>query len=342
MDNQRNYYLECLERENGANQLPVAGEGGTAMKLQQLQTLVAVVDAGSIRAAAKQLNLSQAAVTKSMRLLEEEAGLPLLLRRSRGVDLTEAGQRLLARARLITRQVALARDDLRQSSGEDSGTIRIGVTPFLTLTVLGEAFRWFRQRYRHVEVQMIEGLMTRVLPRLRDGTLDIAVVAADVGELQSDEFDASRILQARQRIVAREGHPVLADPSARALTELEWVFTGPIAEGRQPRVDAMFALAGVAPPQRVVLSETLAAMALLRSSDVVSIFPEPLLGHPESRGIVAVENTQLRPCDIELLLLTRPDIPLTPAAAFFLHCLGEVSRPTPADPAPFASTTDQR
>ncbi|OOG49961.1 LysR substrate-binding domain-containing protein [Polaromonas sp. C04] len=312
------------------------------MKLQQLQALVAVVDTGGIRAAAKQLHLSQAAVTKSMRLLEEEAGVPLLLRRSRGVDFTEAGHRLLARAQLITRQVALAREDLRQAGGDDSGTVRIGVTPFLTLTVLGEAFRWFRQRYCNVEVQLIEGLMARVLPRLRDGTLDIAVVAADVGELQDDEFDSTRILQARQRIVAREGHPVLADPTARALTELEWVFTGPITDGRQPRVDAMFALAGVAPPRRVVQCETLAAMMLLRSSDVVSIFPEPLLGHPESRGIVAVENTQLRPCDIELLLLTRPDVPLTPAAAFFAHCLTEVSRPASPNRTPPAGTTDQR
>ena len=206
--------------------------------------------------------------------------------------------------------------------------MRVGVTPFLTLTVLGQAFSWFRQRYKNVEIQLIEGLMTRVLPRLREGTLDIAAVAADVGEIQGDEFNRQRILQAPQCIVVREGHPVLADPNARALCALEWVLTQPIAGGQQPRIDAMFALAGVAPPSRVVLCESLAAMTILRNSDAVSIFPEPLLGHPETRGIVAIENTPLRPCDIELLLLTRPDIPLTPAAEFFAHCLSAVSQPT--------------
>ena len=274
------------------------------------------------------LQVSQAAVTKSMRLLEQEAGMPLLVRKARGIAVTDAGTRLLARARVISRQVLLAREELRQSVGEDCGSVRVGVTPFLTLTVLGQAFSWFRQRYKNVEIQLIEGLMTRVLPRLREGTLDIAAVAADVGEIQGDEFNRQRILQAPQCIVVREGHPVLADPNARALCALEWVLTQPIAGGQQPRIDAMFALAGVAPPSRVVLCESLAAMTILRNSDAVSIFPEPLLGHPETRGIVAIENTPLRPCDIELLLLTRPDIPLTPAAEFFAHCLSAVSQPT--------------
>ena len=135
------------------------------MKLQQLQVLVAVVEQGGIRAAARALHLSQAAVTKSMRLLEEEAGVPLLLRRSRGVDLTEAGARLLARARVITRQVALARDDLRQAAGEDAGSVRLGVTPFVTLSGLGEAFRWFRQRYQDVQDG---GQRVVSLPLMRD------------------------------------------------------------------------------------------------------------------------------------------------------------------------------
>ena len=298
------------------------------MKLAQLEVFVVVVEQGGIRAAARHLALSQAAVTKAMRLLEQETGVPLLMRKSRGIAMTDAGQRLLARARVITRQVSLAREELRQSEGEDFGTVRVGVTPFLTLTVLGQAFSWFRQRYKNVQVQFIEGLMTRVLPHLREGTLDIAAVAADIGEIQDGEFNCERILRTRQRIVVREGHPVLGDPNARALCALEWVLTQPIANGRQPRIDAMFALAGVNAPQRVVVCESLSAMTILRNSDAVSIFPEPLLGHPETRGLVAIADAPLRPCDIELLLLTQPDMPLTPAAAYFAHCLSAVSQPS--------------
>lgn len=296
------------------------------MKLGQFEILVAVADIGSIRAAARALNLSQAAVTKSMRLLENEAGLPLLLRRSRGIALTAAGARLLERARVITRQAALAREELRQAGGEDFGTLRVGVTPFLTSTGLGPAFRWFRQRYRHVQLTVIEGLMTRVLPRLREGTLDIAAVAADVGEVQGDGFRVHRVFQAPQRVVVREGHPLLDHPTAQALAACEWVLTQPVGEGRQPRVEAMFNLAGVAPPTHVVVCEALSTMALLRSTDAVSIVPAPVLGHTDSAGVVAIPEGVFRPSDIELLILTRADVPLTPAAEYFAHCLETVSR----------------
>jgi len=293
------------------------------MKLQQLHVLVTVIDEGGIRAAARQLHLSQAAVTKSMRQLEEQAGVVLLRRGSRGVEVTEAGEKLLARARIVTRQVALARDELQQMAGEDAGQVRIGVTPYVTLTALGEAFHWFRQRYRNVAVELIEGLMVRVLPRLRDGTLDLAVVAPDVGELQGDEFHVQRLAHAHQAVVVREAHPVLKNPTPAALAAQEWVLPSP-STGRQNRISAMFAQAGVEPPTRVVVCETLAALTLLRNSDAVAVMPEPLRGHPESRGIVAVAQSGLTPADVELLLLARPDVPLTPAAEFFGYCLAQV------------------
>jgi len=117
------------------------------MKLHQLQALVGAVEHGSIRAAARAMHLTQAALTKSLRQLEDDAGVPLLVRGSRGVLLTEAGQRLHARAQLVTRQIALARDELRQTRGDEDGEVRAGLTPYLMLTVLGDTFHWFRKRY---------------------------------------------------------------------------------------------------------------------------------------------------------------------------------------------------
>jgi DNA-binding transcriptional LysR family regulator len=298
------------------------------MKLQQLHVLLAVVEEGGIRAAARRLHLSQAAITKAMRTLEEEAGQMLLLRKARGVALTTAGERLLPRARAIARQIALAQEELLQAAGEDRGSVRVGVTPFLTLTALGPAFNWFRQRFQHVQLQVSEGLMTRVLPRLRDGTIDLAAVAVDAGDMPDAEFRSERVLQAPQHVVVRAGHPVLRDPTPQALAALEWVSTHPIGTGHSPRTDAMFTLAGVAPPARVIQCDSLAALTLLRHSDAAAVMPRPLLEQPETRGIVPVERAALRPCDVELLLLTRADVPLTPAAAHFAHCLARVSLQT--------------
>lgn len=99
-----------------------------------------------------------------------------------------------------------------------------------------------------------------------------------------------------------------------------------MASGGLAHVQALFAQAGLPAPNRLVQCETLAAFSLLRHSDVVALMPEPLLGCPEARGIVAVEPCPLQPVELELLLLTRPDTPLTPAAEFFAHCLAQVCR----------------
>jgi len=293
------------------------------MKLHQLQALVGVVDHGSIRAAARAMHLTQAALTKSLRQLEEDAGVALLLRQSRGVVLTEAGQRLHARAQLVTRQIALAQDDLRQSRGHEEGQVRAGLTPYLMLMVLGETFRWFRKRYPRVELRLMEGLLTRVVPALRDGSLDFAIVATS-GEVSTQEFDVTHLQQHPQVLAVRSGHPLLQQtPDASALCALEWVLPGPLALGMDKATEAMFTRAGAQPPVQITRCDALAAMALVRQSDAVTIMPILLLGQPESHGLVALPQQALQVPPVQLLQLSRPEVPLTPAAAYFARCLND-------------------
>lgn len=295
------------------------------LRLHQLHALVGVVEHGGIRAASRQLHVSQAALTKSLRQLEDDAGVPLLVRSPRGVSLTEAGQRLHARANLVTRQLELAADELRQAAGDQEGHVRLALTPYITLKHLSQAFRWFRQRYPGVSIELVEGLVARTLPRLRDGSLDLAIVA-DTGELPVGEFESRHILTASQHIAVREGHPVLAHPTAQALADLEWILSGPRDGLKSNRLGAMFARAGATPPARILLCDTLAGLTLLRHSDVAGIVPGPLLEQPEGRGIVVVDVPDLQPGALRLVLLTRPDVPLTPSGAYFAQCLVDASK----------------
>lgn len=290
------------------------------MKLHQLQALVGAVDHGSIRAAARAMHLTQAALTKSLRQLEEDAGVALLVRRSRGVVLTATGQRLHARARLVIRQLELAQDELRHSLGDESGAVRAGLTPYLMLTVLGESFHWFRKRYPKVELRLMEGLVTRVLPALRDGSLDFAIVA-DSGEVITQEFDITRLIRAPQTLVVRSGHQALQHHTVQTLRALEWVLPGPMALEPDEGVIAMFAQAGAAPPTQISRCDAMAAMSLVRQSDAISVMPAPLLAQPEAHGLVALTSDDLQPAPIELVLLSPPDVPLTPAAAYLARCL---------------------
>lgn len=91
------------------------------MKQHQLVALVAVADHGGIHAAARALHLTQPAVTRALRDLETEVGTPLLQRQSRGVVLTAEGQVLLARARLIVRELQRAEEDMGSCAAAAAG-----------------------------------------------------------------------------------------------------------------------------------------------------------------------------------------------------------------------------
>jgi DNA-binding transcriptional LysR family regulator len=244
----------------------------------------------------------------------------LLIRKSRGIVLTDAGQRLHARAQLVMRQMALAHDELQQAQGDQEGTVRVALTPYLMLTVLGEAFLWFRKRYPRIQLRLIEGLVARVLPGLRDGTVDFALVA-DSGDVTPQEFQCTRLQKDQQKLVVRAGHPVLRQPTAAKLAALEWVMPGPFSQGLDEGLLAMFAQAGVAPPSQITRCDAMAAMALIRQTDALSVMPAPLLAQPEGHGLVELSLLSMRPPDIELVLLSPPDVPLTPAAAYFARCL---------------------
>lgn len=294
------------------------------MKLHQLHALVGAVEHGSIRAAARTLHLTQAALTKSLKQLEEEHGVALLIRKASGVQLTQAGQKLHARSQLVIRQLELAREELRQAQGQDEGLIRVGLTPYLMLTVLGDAFHWFRLRYPRVALSVAEGLVTRVVPALRDGSMDFAVVA-DSGDMSLTEFDRVAFLRESQKLVVRAGHPVLLKPTASRLRALEWVMPGPYGVSLDENLSKMFAQAKVQPPALVTHCDAMAAMALVRQSDAICIMPSPLLAQPEGHGLVELSLRTLRPPQIELVQISTAGVPLSPAASYLARCIRDAS-----------------
>ena len=94
---------------------------GPPMKISQLRNLTVVIEAGTVRQAAKHLNLSQSSVTKSIQQLEETLGVELLRRSSHGVMPTEAGRALVARAKVIDAELRHARNDIDAIRGANFG-----------------------------------------------------------------------------------------------------------------------------------------------------------------------------------------------------------------------------
>jgi DNA-binding transcriptional LysR family regulator len=124
-------------------------------RLAAMQTFIAVVDSGSISAAAARLGVGQPAVSKSLAALEAHLGVPLLLRSTRGSALTEAGRRFLSHARAVLDEAEAAEAAARDEAAALRGILRIAAPPAYANEVVIPALGAFRERHPAIMLDLI-------------------------------------------------------------------------------------------------------------------------------------------------------------------------------------------
>lgn len=150
------------------------------MNIQHLRTFVSVVDAGSFSQAARQLGLSQPAVSMQVQALESDIGVPLLDRRHRQVDLTEAGKTLLPHAREMLAQAAYARAEIEGLSGEITGTLRLALSTTPGDYIIPRLLGAFVRQYPHVHLNLMVDSSSEVADEVEEGRADLGMVGARI------------------------------------------------------------------------------------------------------------------------------------------------------------------
>ena len=158
--------------------------GGAPLMLDARRALVfaAVVEAGSFSAAAAALHLSQPSVSRAVAELERSLGLTLLRRRRDGLVLTDAGERLLERARIVAGQLDRADEELTALRELADGRVRLGAFPTAARTLAVDALRALHAAHPGVRVELRElpgGGGGRLVV---SGELDVAVQFDLAGE----------------------------------------------------------------------------------------------------------------------------------------------------------------
>lgn len=296
-----------------------------SMKYHQLRAFLTTAEQGSIRAAARSLHLSQAALTKAIKELEQDLGVPLILRTARGVQLTAFGQQLRVRAHLIVSEMRRAEDDIEQMKGAGAGSVSAAITPTAALSILPQAYRAFRRQMPDASVTFIEGFPGVAMPRLRDGSLDF-VVAVVVAEHIAPEFDHIALYESRSVIVGRADHPLRHCTSLAELSEAEWLLNPSPESSTQALLDS-YAARGLIVPKRVIECPSfIIAHGLLRGSDALASMPASLLDHQwVGDGLAIFPIADPLPA-VSVRVVTRRDSPLTPAATLLLECLQHAAR----------------
>lgn len=176
------------------------------LDLADLHLFLSIVDAGSITQGAAHANLALASASERLRSMENDAGVRLLERRSRGVVTTEAGEALAHHARLMLRQRALLQGELRDFASGSRGTLHLYAnTAALTEFLPRRLAPWLASRPR-LNIALKERTSVEIVRLISGGLADAGIV--------SDAVDASGL---RLQPVATD-HLVLIVPDAHALT----------------------------------------------------------------------------------------------------------------------------
>lgn len=196
------------------------------MNLQKLRTFAIVVRHNSFSKAAEAIHISQPAVSKAVRDLEQELDVSLIMRTGGQLRLTEAGQSLFeyAQAMLTLEQSALA--DLRRHQGLEKGHLTIGVTRTIGTFYLPPLIAEFLQHYPGIELQVVTRNTESIERRLLGFELDIAFIEGPIHDnrahimpWQDDELV----------ILAKHNHPLLAEHmvTPEALSQERWIIREP-------------------------------------------------------------------------------------------------------------------
>jgi LysR family hydrogen peroxide-inducible transcriptional activator len=185
------------------------------MNLRDLRYLVALDEHRHFGRAAEACFVSQPTLSTQIRKLERELGVDLLERNPRHLVLTEAGQRIVERARVIMTETDNIAEIARRARDPESGSLRIGIFPTLAPYLLPHVVPLVRSRFPNLELLLVEEKTEEVLQRLRDGKLDAGVLALPVHD---DQLHAEYLFEEDFVLAVPTGHPLAATEGDAALS----------------------------------------------------------------------------------------------------------------------------
>jgi DNA-binding transcriptional LysR family regulator len=175
------------------------------MDLRQLEIVKTVADTGSFTAAARQLHVSQSAISRQILLLEEELKEPLFLRLGRKVRLTMAGEALLNLSRRVLADVRDTTAGIVENHKKLTGTIHLAGGMTVCLHVFPSLLKEYRRRHPNVDIKLTTGGTPQLLERLRAGVVDVALLTLPV---EGADLVQKAVMREELLLVTHPAHPV--------------------------------------------------------------------------------------------------------------------------------------
>ena len=287
------------------------------IKFRHTQCFVEIARERSLKRAAEKLFLTQPAISKTLKELEDILGKPLLLRSRAGVELTPEGASFLRFARM---SIAALQQGLNGLSREGAPeTLAIGVLPSVAARLIPQVVSAFERAAPDVTLRIMDGPHGYLTNRLKLGEVDLVI-----GRLRAESLMAgvtfTRLYRESVGFVVRAGHPLLAQPGGLVLEQLgAWpVVYPPKGSAIRPLVDRFMIEHGIEEvPRRIETVSGAFGRSYVRFSDAVWIISDGVVANEIEEGrLVRLDvntDTMLGPVGI----MTREDWDWTAPARLF-------------------------
>ena len=245
------------------------------MDILQLERFVVLAETGQFRRAARQLGISQPALTHSIKTLEEQLDTTLFSRSLRGATLTEVGRGLLARARAILNERDRMLVEIGDLKSQVHERLTVGVAPYFSRRVFTSALARLLMEMPEVRLEVLEGHSDELRTKLQENRIEMAFCVLSPAIESDSALEHVTVCTERYSIVARKRHPIHARSKAvdHELAKFPWVVYD---LQRTPSLYTdLFRARGIAPPSCPIATLSLPLMAsIVASTDHLALMPE--------------------------------------------------------------------
>ncbi|WP_282153399.1 pca operon transcription factor PcaQ [Ruegeria atlantica] len=277
------------------------------IKFRHIQSFIEIARAKRLKHAAEKLHLTQPAISKTLKELEEIVDAPLMRRDRSGVELTKAGQVFLHFAQMSLASLQQGLDGVERTGRKEKEKLTIGALPSVAAWLMPKVVKEFRELAPDAILQIIDGPHIYLVDRLRLGELDMVI--GRLGRPKTMQgISFTQLYNEQVEFVVRPGHPLLKNPNLSRIGDWQVIYP-PEGSAIRPLVDRFLIANGIGEiPNRLETVSGAFGRVYTRETDAIWII---------SRGVVANEIADGRlirlPINTELTqgpvgLMTRPDV----------------------------------
>ncbi|MFA7680597.1 MAG: LysR family transcriptional regulator [Pigmentiphaga sp.] len=290
--------------------------------IKHLTAFISVARGGSLGRAAHALNITQPALSRTIRRLEDQVGAPLFERYTTGMVLTPAGQALLPHAESLQHEAELAIETINELRGLTRGTIRVGAVASVISQLLPMAIARVLERWPRLQIEMAEGVGDILSGALLRHEIDL-VISTELPPHPDIQRFSELFWHDTNTIVAASNHSLRQQPRLHMadIAQEKWVIP-PRGTAPYQELHALFTQYQLSAPDIVVETRSITACkALVAHAGFLSWMPIPMYSPEQQAGLVAPLEVEGSRQHRQLFVFHRKQGILPPPALKLLEAL---------------------